>query len=133
MAFRSKTNVGTKDTSTISSSAFQMTSLSSAASQVLHNHTSAASNTGSGAVTGSAHYPSKKKFPLRKIENGSIYAWLEAMKESSPPRLRCLHADAPQKLEIDTMDTQYRAWMVSALILLFYLMVGLDSCVYIML
>lgn len=111
---RSKTNVGTKDPSTISSSVFQMTSLSSAASQVLHSHpTSAASYTSSGAVSGSAHYPAKKKFPPRKVENGSIYAWLEAMKESSPPRIRCLHVDAPQKLEIDTVDTQYRAWMAN--------------------
>eukprot|EP00250_Pteridium_aquilinum_P018057 c23921_g1_i1 orf=490-1665(+) len=100
MAFRSKTNVGTKDPSTISSSTFHKSGLSSSASQNL-------------AVTGSAHYSSKKRLSPCKAETGLIHGWLAAMRKSSPPRVRCSEMDASDKLDIDTVDTQYRAWMAN--------------------
>lgn len=113
MAFKSKSSVGNKDPSTISSSLLHTSSLPSSISQSPQSQimTNTASFMSSVAVNGGSHYPSKKKFPPRKAENKSIHGWLEAMKESSPPRVRCLHMDASAtNSEIDSVNTQYRTW-----------------------
>ncbi|KAI5067381.1 hypothetical protein GOP47_0017909 [Adiantum capillus-veneris] len=65
------------------------------------------------SVNGGAHYPTKKKFSPRKADNRSIHGWLEAMKESSPPRVRHLHMDASATLETEPMDIPYKRWKAS--------------------
>ncbi|MCO5596508.1 hypothetical protein L7F22_050571 [Adiantum nelumboides] len=113
MAFKSKTNVGTKDPSTISP-LLHTTSLPSSASQSPHNHslTNSALLLSSVAENGGAHYPAKKKFSLRKTDK-SIHGWLEAMKKSSPPRVRRSHMDASATSETESLDAHYETWKAS--------------------
>jgi hypothetical protein len=123
MALRSKHSNGAniKDTSSTTSP--------------IYNHNNTASNMSMTNI-----YSLKKRSCSRKVEKsgGSVIGLLEAMKNSSPPRVRC-------NLELETIfdyntlcaDTtidemqQYRAWMVkiNSLFTPFLIICGFSSIV----
>lgn len=110
MAYRPKPKHGggLTNPSSLSQSMFHMAPASSNGL-----FTTAGSHT-STAPTGPGYAPSKRRLPLRKVENGSITGWLEAMKDSSPPRTRCYpQVDAFHKSDFDADDMEYRAWMAN--------------------
>lgn len=115
MAFRSKPKLtgGIKDPSSVSTSVFHMASVSPVSSNALSSYPT---------PSGPGYTSVKRRLPLRKVENGSTLDWLEAMKDSSPPRVRCLRTDAYDKSDIDVVDMEYRTWMVITLLPCF------DSC-----
>eukprot|EP00250_Pteridium_aquilinum_P018062 c23921_g1_i7 orf=164-1393(+) len=118
MAFRSKPKHigGIKDPSSVSPSMFHTASVSPASSNALFSYPANAgphSSPINPAGPGAGYAPVKRRLPLRKVENGSIRGWLEAMKDSSPPRTRCLQSNAFDKSGIDAVDMEYSAWMAN--------------------
>lgn len=101
MAIRTKQNKVLVDPSSISTSVFQVASLSSTASF--------ASSTASASFV---YTSPKRRSVSRKIESSSVHGLLEAMKDSSPPRTRGTVSDPFDKSDIDTVDLQRRAWLV---------------------
>ena len=109
MAYRSKHNAGVKDPSSVTSSMFHIASLSSASSNGLFTYPPATSS-------GPTFSTSKRRLSSRQIDNGSVLDLVEAMKDSSPPRVRCSSLDSLNDKSCKvTRDMQYRAWMVSIL------------------
>ncbi|KAI5074803.1 hypothetical protein GOP47_0010764 [Adiantum capillus-veneris] len=108
MAFRSKP----KHSGGLKDPMLHMAPVSAASSNGLFNYPSnAGSHTSTTAPTGPGYAPSKRRLPLRKVENASITGWLEAMKDSSPPRTRCHpQVDVYDKSEFEAIDMEYKAW-----------------------
>ncbi|MCO5613328.1 hypothetical protein L7F22_067604 [Adiantum nelumboides] len=107
MAFRSKP----KHVGGLKDPLLHMAPVSAASSNGLFNYPSnAGSHTTPTAPTGPGYALPKRRLPLRKVENASVTGWLEAMKDSSPPRTRChLPVDAFAK----SADMEYKSWMAN--------------------
>ncbi|KAH7387233.1 hypothetical protein KP509_16G012000 [Ceratopteris richardii] len=65
-----------------------------------------------GSVISPTTMPMKRIVAPSKAERASVHGWLEAMKNLSPPRMRCMQNDSfEDKTDCDLMDVKYRAWM----------------------
>lgn len=93
---------------------FQLASLSAAAANPpLFSYSPSTASYTSPTAAGATYTSSRRRsapVPCR-IEKGSVHGWLEAMKDSSPPRISCLQSNTFGKTDIDTVDLHQRAWI----------------------